>query len=160
MKEEDVDLQALVEAAAETPDQTVDEAEKIAEELREQQEINERVEKLMDDESIPLSFKTIVGGDILRSKFVLRQIFFILFCAALMILHTWNRYASQDDQIEIDQLRKDLLDVKYNVLTQSSELMNLMRQSNVEQILKQTPDSMLTNSVSAPFLLKPQVKSE
>ena len=44
--------------------------------------------------------------------------------------------------------------MKYNVLTQSSELMNLTRQSNVEKSLRGTPDSLLHNSITPPFLIK------
>ena len=34
-----------------------------------------------------------------------------------------NRYASQQQQIEIDRLKKELTDIKYDALTRSSELM-------------------------------------
>ena len=54
----------------------------------------------------------------------------------------------------IDSLRNHLQDVKYNVLTQSSELMNLVRQSNVEKKLRTTDDSLLHNSITPPFLIK------
>ena len=88
------------------------------------------------------------------SKFVIKQIMFVIFCVSLMILYTANRYDSQQDAILIDSLRNHLQDVKYNVLTQSSELMNLVRQSNVEKKLRTTDDSLLRNSITPPFLIK------
>ena len=85
---------------------------------------------------------------------MVKQIMFVMFCVLLMILYTGNRYDSQQDTILIDSLRGRLQEVKYNVLTQSSELMNLTRQSNVEKSLRETPDSLLHNSITPPFLIK------
>ena len=107
-----------------------------------------------EDEMGEISIKSILGGDFLMSKFVIKQIMFVIFCVALMILYTANRYDSQQDAILIDSLRNHLQDVKYNVLTQSSELMNLVRQSNVEKKLRTTDDSLLHNSITPPFLIK------
>jgi len=44
--------------------------------------------------------------------------------------------------------------VKYNVMTQSSELMNFTRQSNIEKLLKQTNDSTLQNPTTPPYLIR------
>ena len=107
-----------------------------------------------EDEMGEISIKSILGGDFLMSKFVIKQIMYVIFCVALMILYTANRYDSQQDAILIDSLRNHLQDVKYNVLTQSSELMNLVRQSNVEKKLRTTDDSLLHNSITPPFLIK------
>ncbi len=107
-----------------------------------------------DDEFGEISVKAILGGDFLMSRFIIRQIMFVMFCVLLMILYTGNRYDSQQDVILIDSLRSRLQEVKYNVLTQSSELMNLSRQSNVEKMLVGTPDSLLHNSIIPPFLIK------
>ena len=71
-----------------------------------------------------------------------------------MLVYTYNRYQSQQDIITIDNLKTELQEVKYNVLTQSSELMNLSRQSNVEKYLKATNDSMLKNPTTPPYLIR------
>jgi len=107
-----------------------------------------------EDDLGEISVKSILGGDFLMSKFMIKQIMFVMFCVLLMILYTGNRYDSQQDIILIDSLRGRLQEVKYNVLTQSSELMNLTRQSNVEKSLRGTPDSLLHNSITPPFLIK------
>lgn len=125
--------------------------------LTEEQEAIEAIRKFTDedaDELGEISVKSILGGDFLMSKFMIKQIMFVMFCVVLMILYTGNRYDSQQDIILIDSLRGRLQEVKYNVLTQSSELMNLTRQSNVEKMLKGTPDSLLHNSITPPFLVK------
>ena len=132
----------------------------VGEELQrksEEQEAIEAIRKFTDedgDESGEISVKSILGGDFLKSKFMMKQVAFVMFCVLLMLLYTGNRYDSQQDAILIDSLRNHLQDVKYNVLTQSSELMNLTRQSNVEKVLKGTKDSLLHNSITPPFLIK------
>ncbi len=125
--------------------------------LTEEQEAIEAIRKFTnedDDDLGEFSVKSILGGDFLMSKFMVKQIMFVMFCVLLMILYTGNRYDSQQDAILIDSLRGRLQEVKYNVLTQSSELMNLTRQSNVEKMLKGTPDSLLHNSITPPYLIK------
>ena len=124
----------------------------------EDQEAVEAMRKFTDDDDDDdmgeLSVKSIIGGDFLMSKFMVKQVVFVMFCVALMILYTGNRYDSQQDAILIDSLRNHLQEVKYNVLTQSSELMNLTRQSNVEDLLRTTGDSVLHNSITPPYLIK------
>ena len=124
------------------------------EELKtEEQEAIEAIRKFTDEEEDDIgeiSVKSILGGDFLMSKFMIKQIMFVMFCVLLTILYTGNRYDSQQDAILIDSLRGRLQEVKYNVLTQSSELMNLTRQSNVEKALRATSDSLLHNSIKQP----------
>lgn len=108
-----------------------------------------------DDEDVgEFSIKSILGGDFLMSKFMLKQVMFVMFCVVLMICYTGNRYDSQQDAILIDSLRSRLQEVKYNVLTQSSELMNLTRQSNVEKMLRNAGDTLLHNSITPPYLIE------
>lgn len=106
-----------------------------------------------DDDFGDFSFKSIIGGDILQSKFFMRQILWFLLVAVLAVAYTGNRYSSEQDVITIDSLKERLQTVKYNVLTQSSDLMNLSRQSNVERMLKHSKDSMLQNPVTPPYVI-------
>lgn len=129
--------------------------------LTDEQEAIEAIRKFTDEDDDDLgeiSVKSILGGDFLMSRFMIKQIMFVVFCVLLMILYTANRYDSQQDAILIDSLRGRLQEVKYNVLTQSSELMNLTRQSNVEKMLKGTADSLLHNSITPPYLVKADKK--
>lgn len=107
-----------------------------------------------DDEKEEISFKSIFGGDILKSRFMMKQVVWFMFVVVLMIIYTGNRYSAQQDIINISELREELQEMKYKVLTQSSELMNKTRQSNIELYLKQTNDSTLVNPTSPPFLIR------
>lgn len=134
-----------------------DDAEADLELKSEDQEAVDAMRKFTDEDRDDLgeiSVKSILGGDFLMSKFMIKQVAFVMFCVLLMIFYTGNRYDSQQDAILIDSLREQLQSVKYNVLTQSSELMNLTRQSNVEKMLRGTKDSVLHNAIIPPFLIK------
>ncbi len=104
-----------------------------------------------EDEFGEISLKSILGGDILQSRFFLRQVVFVLFVVMLMLTYTANRYNSQQEIITIDSLKLKLQEERYNVLTQSGELLNLSRQSNIEQKLKENGDSALVNPTTPPF---------
>ena len=78
------------------------------------------------------SLKSILGGDILATD---------------------NRYASQQQQIEIDRLKKELIDIKYDALTRSSELMEKSRQSRIEEYIS-NKESDLQTSTNPPYLIK------
>ena len=138
-------------------DLTKDEVEELRREATEKEEAVEAIKKFTDEDDNDMgeiSLKSVLGGDLLGSKFFLKQVIFVMFCVFLMLLYTGNRYASQQDAILIDSLRQNLLNVKYNVMTQSSELMNMTRQSNVEKMLRMTKDSVLQNPVTPPFLIR------
>lgn len=115
-----------------------------------------------DDERLGcMSFyRAFVTGDVFTKPFFQRQVLFIIFVALLMLLYTGNRYASQQDIIAIDSLKNVLQQERYFVLTQSSELLNLTRQSNIEQRLRQNGDSALVNPTMPPFEIVVDDKSE
>ena len=95
------------------------------------------------------SLKSILGGDILATDFFRRQTKFMVF----IIFYIHNRYASQQQQIEIDRLKKELTDIKYDALTRSSELMEKSRQSRIEEYIS-SKESDLQTSTNPPYLIK------
>lgn len=153
MEENDI-IENIESTEPELTEQQAEQAD-IARENEDQRVAIEAMKKFTDedDDMGELSLRAILGGDILQSRFVMKQVLFIMFCAVLMILYTGNRYSSQQDAITIDSLRTKLQEVKYNVLTQSSELMNISRQSNVERRLRATKDSVLESPITPPFLI-------
>ena len=146
----------------ETEDLLLEPQEDTAEETDEQaktetddKQFGSAVERFVEDEDEDdlgdISLKSILGGDVLQSRFFRRQVMFIFFIAALMLLYTGNRYSSQQDIITIDSLKVKLQQERYNVLTQSGELLNLSRQSNIEQQLRLFGDSALSNPTTPPY---------
>jgi hypothetical protein len=99
------------------------------------------------------SMKSILGGDILANDFFRRQSKLIIMWVFLAILYVHNRYASQQQQIEIDNLRKELTDIKYDALTRSSELMEKSRQSKIEEYISDK-ESDLQTSTNPPYVIE------
>ncbi len=108
-----------------------------------------------DEDSLgDITFKSILGGDILQSRFMLKQVVFFMFLVLLAILYTGNRYASQQDVLLIDSLKVKLQEERYKVLTIESELLNASRQSEIVKTLKANGDSTLLHSTTPPFAIK------
>ena len=88
-----------------------------------EQNANKQQKKKGNDSSKHMSIRSILGGDILANDFFKRQTSLLILIMVLTILYIDNRYTSQQELIKIDQLKKELTDIKYDALTRSSELM-------------------------------------
>ena len=99
------------------------------------------------------SLKNIIGGDILATDFFRRQAGLLFLIMVLIIVYINNRYECQQQLIEIDNLKKQLTDIKYDALTRSSELMERSRQSRIEEYIA-TKESDLQTSTHPPYLIK------
>jgi len=156
-QEEDAaaETQQRREAATDTPMTDAPEATAPSADREEESGMEEVVKRYVDDEEDDelgeISFKSFLGGDLLGSRFFQRQVIFILFVAVLMIFYTGNRYSSQQEIITIDSLKVQLQKERYNVLTQSGELLNLSRQSNIERTLRANGDSAIVNPTTPPY---------
>ena len=100
-----------------------------------------------------MSIKSILGGDIPANDFFKRQTSLLILIMVLTILYINNRYECQQEMIEIDRLKKELTDIKYDALTRSSELMEKSRQSRIEEYIS-TEESHLETATSRPFSIK------
>lgn len=105
------------------------------------------------DNKSHITLKSILGGDILAHDFFKRQANLIILIVIMTILYIDNRYSSQQELIEIDRLKKELTDIKYDALTISSELTERSRQSRIEEYIssKRTP---LEVADTPPYLIK------
>lgn len=99
------------------------------------------------------SLKSILGGDILATDFFRRQAGLLFLIIVLIIIYINNRYECQMQLIEIDNLKKELTDIKYDALTRSSELMERSRQSRIEEYIS-SKESDLQTSTHPPYLIK------
>lgn len=100
-----------------------------------------------------MSIRSILGGDILANDFLKRQTSLLILIMILTILYIDNRYSSQQELIEIDRLKKELTDIKYDALTRSSELMEKSRQSRIEEYIS-TEESPLETATNRPYLIQ------
>ena len=140
-------------------DATVDETTESQQKEEERKEGMEAIRRFADDEGEgddKLSFRKIMGGDILLSKFFLNQVIFIVFCVVLLLFYTGNRYSSLQDIIEIDNLSEQYQRKHSQTLTQSSKLLNKQRQSSVEKRLYAAGDTTMLKNNLPPFALPKQ----
>ena len=82
----------------------------------EEKQVNEKTEKAKKAKN-RTSLKNIIGGDILATDFFRRQTKLLVMIMLLIIFYIHNRYACQQQMIEIDKLKKELIDIKYDALT-------------------------------------------
>lgn len=107
-----------------------------------------------------VSLREILGGDILTGGWLRRQMGLIVLCTFFAIVYITNRYSSEQEIIEIERLKTELTEAKYRALTRSSELTVKTRQSQVEENLRTTPDSVLEIPKEPPFLINAQNEEE
>ena len=113
-------------------------------------------EQAIEDEnplSSKLSLRKILGGDLLNTATIRRQVWLFLLIGFFCILYIANRYSCQKDIIEIDKLQTELSDAKYKALSSSSQLTEKSRMSNVIDILKNNKDSTLKIASQPPYII-------
>ncbi len=125
--------------------------------MKEDEEINNEQNQEKSDQKAThankMSYKSLLGGDILANDFFQRQTKLMILILVFVIFYISNRYSCQQQLIEIDRLEKILTDIKYDALTRSSELMEKSRQSRIEEYIA-TQASDLQTSTNPPYLIK------
>lgn len=86
----------------------------------------------------------VVGGTILTEDFFLKNTRFMLVAFVIIVLYISNRYSCISKLAEIESLRKELQDAKYESLTISSELVGISRQSQVQRLLEKNNADLIT----------------
>lgn len=109
--------------------------------------VDARVER---EEITGFSLKSIIDGSLLTVRSVVKQIPFILFLVLLALLYIANRYQAEKVVREIDALKTEVKDLRAEEITTASELMNLNRPSNVENLVNQKQLG-LTLSTEPPY---------
>ena len=100
-----------------------------------------------DNESVNVSLRTIIGGDVLAGQWFRRHLTFLLFLVLLAILYVTNRYAYQKEMIDNRKLTLALEDRRLRAVVATSNLTEYTRRSNISE---QLPDTTLRSS-SKPF---------
>ncbi|NPE10793.1 hypothetical protein HPS58_03795 [Prevotella sp. PJ1A] len=103
--------------------------------------------------SASLTFKKIIGGDILSADIVRSQIWLFVLIVVFTIVYVAFRYQCQQDMIAIDKLENELKDAKYKALSSSSTLTERCRESHVLELLKNRNDSLLRPSDQPPYII-------
>ena len=113
-------------------------------------------EKAREDEqpfSSTFSLRTILGGDILNTQAIRKQIWLFLLITIFAVLYISNRYSCQKQQIEIDRLTEELKTSKYKTLSLSSILTERCRESHVVEMLRANNDSTIHPADQPPYII-------
>ncbi len=128
-----------------------------SEELGEELSLKEVIQEQAIEDEAPLSSKfslrKILGGDLLNTGAIRRQIWLFLLIGFFCLLYIANRYSCQKDIIEIDKLQTELSDAKYKALSSSSQLTEKSRMSNVIDLLKNNKDTTLKIANQPPYII-------
>ena len=84
-----------------------------------------------------MTLKDVASGEALGREWLQRQIPFILFLVMIALFYINNRFTYEAQLRDIDRLKKELIDAKYESLTVSEELMQMSRQSYVIDKLRE-----------------------
>ena len=103
--------------------------------------------------SASFTLRKILGGDILTTQIIRKQIWLFMLIVFFVIIYISNRYSIQKDLIELDQLQKELQDTKYKALSTSSQITEKSRESNVLDMLKNNKDSVLHIATQPPYII-------
>lgn len=116
--------------------------------------LNEQAREDEEPMSNNFTLRKILGGDILSAEMMRGQIWLIILIVLFVIVYISNRYSVQKNLLEIDNLNKELQDVKYKALSSSSQLTERSRESHVLELLKQNNDSTLKMPEQPPFIIE------
>ena len=82
------------------------------------------------------TIRDILNGNILTKNFIKKQYKLLIMMSLLAFLYVDNRYYCETQLAKEIKLKKEILDLKYESMTISAELMAISRQSNVLSIVK------------------------
>ncbi len=94
----------------------------------------------------------ILGGDFLTKDVFIRQWKLVLLIVGLFFFYISNRYTCLQKLSNINKLKTELADAKYESLTRSSELMTRTKQSQVRKMINERGVD-LKSSNQPPFVI-------
>jgi hypothetical protein len=82
------------------------------------------------------TLRDVLNGEILSKNFFKKQYGLIIMISLLAFFYVDNRYSCETQLAKSIELKKQIMDAKYESLTISAQLMELSRQSNVLKAVK------------------------
>ena len=83
-----------------------------------------------------VSLFNILGGDILKEDFVVKQSKLLIMIAVCFVLFIGNRYSCLKKITQIEDLKKELKDLRYENLVLLTKLTEKSRLSQIEDLVK------------------------
>lgn len=136
---------------------TIKETKKVANKATDAPTLKQIIAETREEEapaSKTFTLRKILGGDILTTATVKKQIWLLLLITAFIIIYISNRYSVQQNLIKIDSLQCILEDARYKALSTNSQLTEKSRESNVLEMLKDNKDSVLKIANQPPYIIE------
>ena len=92
------------------------------------------------------SIQAILNGDLLRSKRIRRFYPLLGLIACLFFIYILTGYHSVKQQHRLTDIKKEMLDAKYQYMTFSAQLSNTTRLSKITTALKEQGSSLKANN--------------
>ena len=89
-------------------------------------------------DNIRKSFVHVFGGNVLTENFFVRNLTFIVVLVVIMILFISHRYTVLQRIAEMERLKVELKDAKYESLDISSDLTKASRQGQIEKRVEES----------------------
>ncbi len=103
--------------------------------------------------------RDILNGNILTKKFFQKQYLLLIMIAVLAFLYVDNRYYCETQLAREIELKKKIQDLKYESLTISAELMNMTKESNVINMVKERGLN-LKETVNPPIVISDSINKK
>lgn len=98
-------------------------------------EVKKKQKSIMDNK-IGKAAHSAIDGSFLTKEKVVRLLPFALYIMLLTIVYVANSYYAEKHVMEIDKLKKELEELRFQEITTKSDLMHLSKQSEVAKMLE------------------------
>jgi hypothetical protein len=106
---------------------------------------NIEFEEAREEKGKPFSFRSLVDGNVLTQRSVIRQAPFLALLVILALVMIANRNHAEKLVIRSNALQAEVKELRSQAITISSELMTVSRQSRVEQLVKEKELGLVEN---------------
>ena len=86
-----------------------------------------------EDEHISFSLPNVLRGDILTTRWLRQQIWWLVMVVCMAFFYVSNRYYAQKQMINNNHLKEELKEMHYDAMARSSQLMRNSRRSMPER---------------------------
>jgi hypothetical protein len=95
------------------------------------------------------TIKDVLSGNVLGHQWLRRQYLMIFLVSGLIFLYIYCEYQSQRQQRELNNLKKELKEVRLRKLMASTELLGSTRRSNVIELLNAHGSELKESTIPA-----------
>lgn len=106
---------------------------------------NIEFDEVREEKGKPFSFRSLVDGNVLTQRSVIRQAPFLALLVILALVMIANRNHAEKLVIRSNALQTEVKELRSQAITISSELMTVSRQSRVEQLVKEKELGLVEN---------------